>query len=77
MGAQARAEVVRRRSLEQVRSRFRTHLEIDGVPAFWEDRMIGDLGDEVPLAIGRIKLSGMKTHTRCIVPRRSAEPGNR
>ena len=28
-------------SLEEVRQRFRTTLEIDGVPAFWEDQLFG------------------------------------
>jgi uncharacterized protein len=62
-------------SLDQVRARFRANLEIDGVPAFWEDQLVGDLGVEVPFAIGAVKLSGVNPCARCIVPTRSAETG--
>jgi uncharacterized protein YcbX len=62
-------------SLDQVRARFRANLEIDGVAAFWEDRLVGESGVEVPFAIGEVKLSGVNPCARCIVPTRSAETG--
>ncbi len=62
-------------TLEQVRARFRTNLEIGGVPAFWEDQLVGDDDVEVPFAIGSLKLWGIKPCPRCIVPTRCAETG--
>ncbi len=62
-------------TLDQVRARFRANLEIDGVPAFWEDRLVGESDIEVPFAIGEVKLSGVNPCARCIVPTRSAETG--
>jgi uncharacterized protein len=62
-------------SLDQVRARFRANLEIDGVPPFWEDRLVGESGVEIPFAIGSVKLSGIKPCARCIVPSRCAETG--
>lgn len=62
-------------TLDQVRARFRTNLEIGGVPAFWEDRLVGDDQVEIPFSIGSVKLAGVKPCPRCIVPTRCAETG--
>jgi uncharacterized protein len=62
-------------TLDQVRARFRANLEIGGVPAFWEDQLVGEAGVEIAFAIGPVKLSGVKPCARCIVPTRSAETG--
>ena len=33
--------------IEDVRLRFRANIEIDGVPAFWEDRLFAEAGNTV------------------------------
>ncbi len=63
-------------SLDQVRARFRANLEIDGVPAFWEDRLVGRHDQQVPFAIGPVRLSGVNPCQRCIVPTRDAQTGD-
>ncbi|MCH5373095.1 MAG: MOSC N-terminal beta barrel domain-containing protein, partial [Planctomycetes bacterium] len=62
-------------SLDQVRNRFRANLEFDGVPAFWEDRLIGEPNHEVPFTIGPVRLAGVNPCQRCVVPTRDAESG--
>jgi uncharacterized protein len=62
-------------TLDQTRARFRANLEIGGVPAFWEDSLVGASGVEVPFTVGTVELSGVKPCPRCIVPTRDAESG--
>ena len=45
-------------SVEEVRRRFRTNLELGGVPAFWEDRLFSAEGTPVPFTIGDVVLEG-------------------
>lgn len=62
-------------TLEQVRRRFRTNLEIDEVPAFWEDRLFSESGEPVPFSVGTAHLLGINPCQRCVVPTRQAETG--
>jgi hypothetical protein len=62
-------------SLSACRQRFRTNLEIDGVPAFWEDQLFSESGNPVPFKIGSVKLQGINPCQRCIVPTRDPETG--
>jgi uncharacterized protein YcbX len=62
-------------TLEAVRQRFRTNLEIDGVPAFWEDHLFSDTENPVRFAIGDVVLQGVNPCQRCIVPTRDALTG--
>jgi uncharacterized protein YcbX len=55
---------------EQVRARFRTNIEIDGVPAFWEDRLFGAADTAVRFAIGDAVFEGINPCQRCVVPTR-------
>jgi len=55
---------------EQVRARFRTNIEIDGVPAFWEDRLFGAADKAVRFAIGDALFEGINPCQRCVVPTR-------
>jgi uncharacterized protein len=58
-------------SLENVRQRFRTTLEIDGVPAFWEDQLFGEQERSiVRFAIGEVQFEGSNPCARCPVPPR-------
>lgn len=64
-------------SLESVRLRFRSNLELDGaaVPAFWEDRLFGQPGELTPFQIGAVQLLGHNPCQRCAVPTRDPETG--
>ncbi len=62
-------------SLEEIRRRFRTNLEIDGVPAFWEDQLFSSTNQPVKFAIGEVVLDGINPCQRCIVPTRNSYTG--
>jgi uncharacterized protein YcbX len=64
-------------SVEEVRRRFRTNLEIDGVPAFWEDQLFGEVGQLVPFQMGDVVLNGSNPCQRCVVPMRDSLRGDR
>src|SRR5262249_18382255 len=51
--------------LDDVRRRFRANLEIDGVEAFWEDRLYAGEGDVVRFQIGDVLLEGTNPCQRC------------
>ena len=58
--------------LEATRARFRTNIEVGGVPAFWEDAFYGGacrIGD------GGVALSLVNPCARCVVPSRDARTG--
>ncbi|MGG6237659.1 MOSC domain-containing protein [Nodosilinea sp. AN01ver1] len=62
-------------TLEESRRRFRTNLEIDGVPPFWEDQLFSADGSPVQFTIGDVVLAGINPCQRCIVPTRDALTG--
>lgn len=63
-------------SVESVRQRFRTTLEIQGVPAFWEDQLFGENERSVVrFTIGDIHLEGSNPCARCPVPPRDPRTG--
>ncbi|NJL50131.1 MAG: MOSC domain-containing protein [Leptolyngbyaceae cyanobacterium SM2_5_2] len=62
-------------TVEDVRRRFRTNLEIDGVPAFWEDQLFSHDSQPVRFAIGEVELEGINPCQRCVVPTRDALTG--
>ncbi len=59
---------------ENVRRRFRTNLEIGGVPPFWEDKLVTAEGS-VKFKIGEVLLLGKGISRRCPVPTRDPETG--
>ena len=61
--------------VESVRSRFRSNLEVDGVPPFWEDRLVGDGGER--FEIGGVVFDAVKPVYRCVVPTRDPDTGER
>ena len=61
--------------LDQARRRFRANLEIDGVPAFWEDRLLGPAGTKFPFRIGEVTIEGINPCARCNVPTRNPATG--
>lgn len=59
-----------------MRLRFRTTLEIDGVPAFWEDQLFGEeKGSLVRFRIGEAEFEGSNPCARCPVPPRNPQTG--
>jgi uncharacterized protein len=62
--------------LDQARERFRTTLEVNGVPAFWEDQLFGeDERSVVRFRIGEVNFEGSNPCARCPVPPRNARTG--
>jgi uncharacterized protein YcbX len=63
-------------TLDNVRQRFRTTLEVDGVPAFWEDQLFGEEErSAVPFRIGDVNFEGSNPCARCPVPPRDPQTG--
>jgi uncharacterized protein len=62
-------------TVEEVRRRLRTNLEIDGVPAFWEDQLFSPDATPVRFAIGEVVLEGINPCQRCVVPSRDSCTG--
>ncbi|MBE9160689.1 MOSC N-terminal beta barrel domain-containing protein [Nodosilinea sp. LEGE 06152] len=60
---------------DETRRRFRTNLEIDGVPPFWEDQLFSPDSDPVRFAIGNVVLEGINPCQRCVVPTRDTLTG--
>ncbi len=61
--------------LSQVRQRFRTNLEIEGVAPFWEDALFSQAGKLVPFQIGDVQFLGSNPCQRCPVPTRNPLTG--
>jgi len=57
----------------EMRLRLRPNLVVEGVPAFWEDRLVADGGRTVQ--IGDVRLSGTHPVPRCVVPARDPHTG--
>lgn len=57
-------------SVPEARKRFRFNLEISGVPAFWEDRLIGQPHAVTNFRIGGVCMEGVCPCERCVVPSR-------
>ncbi|WP_036487981.1 MOSC domain-containing protein [Myxosarcina sp. GI1] len=62
-------------SVAEMRSRLRANLEIDGVPAFWEDRLFASEHDTVSFKIGDVLFEGVNPCQRCVVPTRDTLTG--
>jgi uncharacterized protein len=59
----------------EMRSRFRTNLELDAPDAFWEDRLFGAAGEVREFSIGTVTFQGVNPCQRCIVPTRDSVSG--
>lgn len=60
--------------LEETRRRFRANLEVDGTPAFWEDRLFGE-SEPNRFRIGDVEMEGVNPCARCAVPTRDSISG--
>ena len=61
--------------LEETRKRFRATIEIEGIPAFWEDNLFSTEGRGIEFKIGNVTMFGMSPRARCVVPTRNPETG--
>ena len=57
-------------SEEEARRRFRANIEIEGVPPFWEDYLVGK-----KFKIGDVEIEGVNISKRCPVPTRNPYTG--
>ncbi len=63
-------------SLDEVRRRFRSNLELAAGIPFWEDRLYGpDPRHVVRFELGELAFVGIRPCERCVVPSRSSESG--
>jgi MOSC domain-containing protein len=63
-------------SLDDIRLRFRATLELDGVPAFWEDQLFSENEHNVVrFTIGEVAFEGSNPCARCPVPSRDPTTG--
>jgi uncharacterized protein YcbX len=62
-------------SLEELRLRFRSNIEINGVPAYWEEHLVVEPGVGVRFRIGEVTLIGISPRARCNVPPRDPFTG--
>lgn len=56
---------------EEVRRRFRFNVEVDGVPAFWEDGLYGSR-----FRVGDVEVDAVNPCQRCVVPSRDSRTGS-
>jgi uncharacterized protein YcbX len=62
--------------VDEARRRFRTTLEIEGVPAFWEDQLFGEEErSALRFRIGEVNFEGSNPCARCPVPPRNPHTG--
>ena len=62
-------------TLESVRRRFRSNLELTGGEPFCEDRLYGAPGELKPFLIGPVQFLGHNPCQRCVVPTRDPDSG--
>lgn len=62
-------------SVDEARRRFRANIEIDGVPAFWEEQLFGVAGTNIKFRIGDVIFEGVNPCMRCTVPPRNSRTG--
>jgi len=60
-------------TVDSVRRRLRANVEISGVPAFWEDRFVGE--DAPSFDADGVRFEGVTPCGRCVVPSRDPDTG--
>ena len=60
---------------EDIRRRFRTNIEIAGVPAFWEDKLFATPEQTVKFKVGDVEFIGVNPCQRCVVITRDPQTG--
>jgi uncharacterized protein YcbX len=67
------AEWFEEMDVASARRRFRSNLELGGVPPFWEDHLFGAAGELKPFQIGDVRFLGHNPCQRCVVPTRDPD----
>jgi len=62
-------------SVDEMRRRMRANIEIDGVPAFWEDGLFAASGETVAFKVGDVQFLAINPCQRCVVPTRDSYSG--
>jgi len=60
-------------TVDGVRRRLRANVEVGGVPAFWEDRFVGEAAPA--FEAGDVRIEGVTPCGRCVVPERDPDTG--
>jgi len=60
-------------TVDGARRRLRANVEVSGVPAFWEDRFVGE--DAPAFVAGDVRFEGVTPCGRCVVPQRDPDTG--
>jgi uncharacterized protein YcbX len=60
-------------TVDGVRRRLRANVEVGGVPAFWEDRFLGE--GAPAFEVGGVTVEGVTPCGRCVVPERDPDTG--
>lgn len=60
---------------EEVRERIRPNLVVEGVPAFWEEKLYADEDNLINFRIGDVALQGLRPLPRCSVPAQDPDSG--
>jgi len=63
-------------SMEDLRLRFRTNLEVGEVPPYWEDELFKSPGVGVRFRVGEVEMIGLSPRIRCNVPPRNPLTGD-
>lgn len=64
-----------RHSLESMRLRFRTNVELSCVDAFWEEQLYQEPGIGMRFRIGEVEMIGVSPRARCNVPPQHPDTG--
>ncbi|MDX1906218.1 MAG: MOSC N-terminal beta barrel domain-containing protein [Bacteroidia bacterium] len=62
-------------SVEDLRLRFRATIELEGVPPFWEENLVGEPGIGMRIQAGVVEMIGVSPRARCNVPPRDPWTG--
>lgn len=63
-------------SLESIRLRFRSNIEITGVEEFWEEGLYHTPGVGVRFRLGEVEMIGISPRARCNVPPQNPDTGD-
>lgn len=66
---------LKQHSLENMRLRFRTNVELSGVSAFWEEQLYQQPGTGIRFKIGEVEMIGISPRARCNVPPQNPNTG--
>lgn len=64
-----------RYSMENIRQRFRSNIELRGVEAFWEEHLYQEPGVGMRFKLGDVTLVGISPRARCNVPPQNPDDG--